>query len=300
MLTLLTVFFVSYIIHGLGITVGYHRLLSHRSFKCHPTVEMFFVLAGYLAFEGSPIWWASIHRAHHRYVDTPLDPHSPRHVGNMHAYWGWLTELHYPAHIDPAQISPDLVTNRLYRFLEQKGDLRRMNMMCFAVNILFRVGLWIAFGWQVAALNLLAGVMVLQIPLMLNVICHIPKLGYKNFATTDDGVNVWWVGLLGLGEGWHNNHHAYPGSARNGMKPLEFDLSYIVISSLKRIGLVSWFNPGPNMTKQAIVRADIRRQWSRAHTMKRIESRKRALMASASEHLKASQKQLVLVAEDTK
>src|SRR5687768_11947608 len=90
-----------------------------------------------------------------------------------------------------------------------------------------------------ALASLLAGVAVLQIPLMLNVVCHIPWLGYKNFKCADDSVNVWWVAVLAMGEGWHNNHHAYPGSAKSGLKPWEFDFSWEVISMLKKLGLVT-------------------------------------------------------------
>jgi stearoyl-CoA desaturase (delta-9 desaturase) len=242
----LIAFLVSYVWHGVGVTIGYHRLLSHRSFKCIKPVEYFFVLAGYLAFEGSPIWWAAIHRAHHRYVDTPLDPHSPRY-GIAHSYFGWLFEMVYPRHIVPAVICPDLVNDPVYRVLEQGGDLRKMNNLCFFSNIAFRLILLVTVGWKIALASMIASVAVLQIPLMLNLICHLPKLGYKNFATNDDSVNVWWVGILAHGEGWHNNHHAYPGSARNGMKWYEFDLSYLMIRTLKLFKMVSWVNTGPDI-----------------------------------------------------
>jgi stearoyl-CoA desaturase (delta-9 desaturase) len=211
MLMFITAFVVSYIWHGLGITVGYHRLLSHRSFACSKAVEYFWVIPAYLAFEGSPIWWTTIHRAHHRHVDTPLDPHSPRY-GLYHAHTGWILERRYPAHIDPKGQSKDLMKDPIYRF--------------------------ICFGWVAASASLLAGVAVQQIPTMLNVVCHIPKLGYKNFAGDDDSVNVWWVALLAMGEGWHNNHHAFQGSARSGMKPWEIDVSWWTIALMRRFGLV--------------------------------------------------------------
>ena len=97
-------FILFYAWHMLGVTIGYHRLLSHKSFKCPKFVEYFWVLAGYLAFEGSPIWWATMHRAHHRYTDQPQDPHSPR-FGWLNAYWGWIFHKRYPAHINPADQS---------------------------------------------------------------------------------------------------------------------------------------------------------------------------------------------------
>src|ERR1700719_2302050 len=102
----IVVFIVSYIWHALGVTVGYHRFISHRSFSCFKPIEYFFVLAGYLAFEGSPIWWATIHRAHHRFADTEFDPHSPKY-GLKNAHVGWLTRG-YQSHTDPHVLCKDL------------------------------------------------------------------------------------------------------------------------------------------------------------------------------------------------
>jgi stearoyl-CoA desaturase (delta-9 desaturase) len=111
-------------------------------------------------------------------------------------------------------------------------------MIGFACCFAYRLVLFALFGWVPALASLLAGIAVLQIPLMLNVFCHIPKLGYKNYPGVDDSVNVWFVGLLALGEGWHNNHHAYPGSARTGMRFFEFDLSWLVICAMEKLHLV--------------------------------------------------------------
>jgi len=253
MTTFIAVFILSYIWHALGVTVGYHRLLSHRTFRTNKFVEYFFVLAGYLSMEGSPIWWASIHRAHHKYVDTPLDPHSPR-FGFYNALFGWLTRETYPDHIVPAVQCPDLVKDPIYSFLERGGKLNQGHAMGFAFCILFRIVLLLTFGWVVALASMLAAVAVLQIPLMLNVVCHMPRLGYKNFESSDDSTNVWWVGLLALGEGWHNNHHAFPGSCRNGMRWFELDLSYLTIKALAFFGLVTFINEisAESLEKRAI------------------------------------------------
>jgi stearoyl-CoA desaturase (delta-9 desaturase) len=215
----------------MGTTIGYHRLLSHRAFKCPKAVEYFFVLGGYLAFEGAPIWWAASHRAHHKYTDTPLDPHSPRY-GLKHAYFGWITKQDYAPHVAPERLCPDLMSDPIYGLLERQW-------IVFAVGFLFRAVLWLIFGWEVALGSLVAGLAGLQIPLLLNVVCHIPRFGYKNYARDDDSVNVWWVALLAMGEGWHNNHHAFPGSARTGMQPHEWDVSWLMIKFLKSVGLVS-------------------------------------------------------------
>ncbi len=198
-------------------------------------------MSGYLAFEGSPLWWSAIHRAHHRYTDTPLDPHSPRY-GVRNAYYGWLNKKAYPPHINPEIQCPDLASDPLYQFLDQGGNLRRAHKLCAATGILFRLGLWGMFGWRAALASALAGYTVLQIPLLLNVVCHMPALGYKTYARDDDSVNVWWVALLANGEGWHNNHHAFPGSARSGLKPHEFDLSWSLLRLMRSAGLVNSMN----------------------------------------------------------
>lgn len=237
----ITVFVISYIWHAMGITIGYHRLLTHRSFTCSKAVEYFWVIPAYLAFEGSPIWWVTVHRAHHRYEETALDPHSPGR-GIAHAYFGWMFAKTYYAPMDPAIQAKDLLNDPLYKFLEQNGDWHKAHLLTFVIGFAFRILILICFGWVPALASLLAGSAALQIPLILNVICHIPKSGYKNYFTHDDSVNVWWIGLLAFGEGWHNNHHASPGSARTGMKSHEFDLSWLTIKLMKKLGLVSRVN----------------------------------------------------------
>ena len=233
----LCLFLLFYVWHGMGVTIGYHRLLSHRSFSCPKVVEYFWVLGGYLAFEGSPLWWATIHRAHHRYDDTALDPHSPRY-GLFNAHIGWLMKRGYEPHINPAQQSKDLVEDPVYRFLDQGGDWHRAHLLAFALGMSARVAILLCFGWVAAVASLLAGLAMFQVPLLLNVVCHLPKLGYKTYGVDDDSVNVWWVSLLTFGEGWHNNHHAAPGSAQTGIKFFEFDPSWLTILAMKNLGLV--------------------------------------------------------------
>lgn len=237
MFDFLALFVLFYIWHTFGVTIGLHRLLSHRSFACSKPVEYFFVLSGYLAFEGSPMWWATIHRAHHRHDDTELDPHSPKY-GLFNAHLGWLLRRGYQSHIDPAIHAKDLVNDPVYRFLEQGGSWHRAHLLTVAICLGFRLLILLFFGWVPALASLLAGFAVFQVPLMLNVLCHIPKLGYKTFATRDDSVNIWWVALLALGEGWHNNHHASPGSAKTGLLRHELDPSWLVILLMKRFALV--------------------------------------------------------------
>lgn len=260
MLEFLSLFLIFYICHALGITIGYHRLLSHRTFRCSKFVEYLFVIPGYLAFEGSPIWWATIHRAHHRHEDTELDPHSPR-FGLFHSLCGWLMAKGYEPHVDPQSQAKDLIKDPVYRFLEQGGDWTRAHTLNFAIGLGFRLIILLMFGWIPALASLLAGLAVLQIPLMLNVFCHMPKLGYRNYNKSDeDSTNVWWVAVLALGEGWHNNHHASPGSARSGMRLFELDISWIVISFLNRIGLVNSVN--------ATTHEKLKNKYGRSHVVK--------------------------------
>lgn len=230
-------FFLFTLWHGMGVTIGYHRLLSHRSFTCSKAVEYFWVLGGMLALEGSPIWWVAIHRAHHRYVDTPQDPHSPRY-GLKHAWTGWTKADTYSDLVKPSIQCPDLCQDSIYTWLDCGGSWVRARNRNLGFSIAFRLVLLVLFGWQIALASLLAGLFVLQIPLMLNVFCHIRSLGYRTYARVDDSVNVWWVAILAFGEGWHNNHHAFPGSARTGMQWFELDISWLTICLMRSLGLV--------------------------------------------------------------
>lgn len=233
-------FFIAFLFfllwHGMGVTIGYHRLLSHRTFVCAKLTEYFWVLGGMMALEGSPIWWTTIHRAHHRYVDTVQDPHSPR-FGLLHAWTGWTKSNTYSELVQPQILCPDLCRDRFYKWLDCDGSWERARNRNLGLSLALRLLLLGLLGWQIALASLLAGVITLQIPLMLNVVCHIPKLGYRTYARSDDSVNVWWVALLAFGEGWHNNHHAFPGSARTGMKWFELDLSWLMIRLMRALGL---------------------------------------------------------------
>lgn len=234
-------FVLFYIWHMLGITVGYHRLLAHRSFRCPKLLEYFWVLGGYLAFESSPIWWATIHRSHHRYTDRALDPHTPRH-GWINAYYGWIFQSGYPDRMNPETQAKDLIKDPIYRFLDQNGHWKRAHILNGVIGFTFRIILFLCFGWTIALASLSAALIVQQVPFLLNVVCHLPKLGYQNYKTGDRSVNVWWVALLTAGEGWHNNHHAFPGSARSGFRPFEIDPAWLTIRLMKLFGCVSWIH----------------------------------------------------------
>jgi stearoyl-CoA desaturase (delta-9 desaturase) len=232
LVTFFIVLFFSYYWHGLGVTVGYHRLLSHRSYRCPKFVEYFWILGGYLALGGSPAWWAAVHRAHHKHADTPDDPHSPRD-GYKHSYFAWMFKQD-PHIIDVPTLCPDILRDPVYRILD-KGD----NALLLVANVGYRVALYFLFGWQVALASFIAGLMILQLPLVLNLFCHIPKFGYKNFDTVNDAVNIRWIAIIAGGDGWHNNHHAFPSSARHGLAKNEFDLTWTIIKIQRFLGLSS-------------------------------------------------------------
>jgi fatty-acid desaturase len=184
--------------------------------------------------------------------------------------------------MNPATQAKDLINDPIYAFLEQGGSWPRAHTLQMTINILLRVGVFFMFGWVVALASLLAAVAVMQIPLMLNVICHIPKLGYKTYAREDDSVNVWWVGLLAMGEGWHNNHHAFPGSAKTGFyRPWEFDFSWIVIVIMEKLRLVSAVNVLPLKESAPRIVVQPVRQLSSPNLVEPIRQIAQPVLASA-------------------
>lgn len=237
LLTFTVTAFLSYLFHAAGITLGYHRLLSHKAYVAPKWLEYLICSGAYFGLEGSPIFWVATHRLHHRYSDRPGDPHSPLD-GLWHAFIGWMSK---PKVIitreDSQKICPDLWRDPVYRFL-QTGSGNSDGLMCLAFCILFRLGLLALFGWGALFGSVLGTAVAFVSPLLVNSVCHMKNYGYQTYLSGDGSRNVWFVGLLALGEGWHNNHHAFPQSARHGLRPDEFDFSWLVLSGLARLGLV--------------------------------------------------------------
>ncbi len=190
MITALLLFLFFYFWHAMGITIGYHRLLAHRSFRCLQPFEYFWVVGAYLAFQGSPIWWAAIHRAHHRNADTSLDPHTPR-KGIAYAAVGWLFDDSYASQLNLAAHCKDLVKNDFYKSLEPRGIIHP-NALNLIVNVVYRALLLAFFGWTIFWASVAASVLAFLVPQLVNVVCHLPKCGSRNFRTSDDSRNVWW------------------------------------------------------------------------------------------------------------
>src|SRR6476660_201223 len=223
---------VLYCVAGcLGVGMGYHRLLTHRGYKTPKWMEYFLTLCGTLALEGGPIFWVATHRIHHQHSDEEGDPHTPRE-GTWWAHAGWILTgegLHHDASV-LARYVPDLMRDRGQVFLSRWH---------WTSNIAVGLAL-LAYGgvpyvlWGI----FFRTVVGLHATWLVNSATH--KWGSRRFATRDDSTNNWWVALLTFGEGWHNNHHAHPTSARHVLAWYELDANWIGIRTLQTVGL-AWY-----------------------------------------------------------
>ncbi|HEX5229813.1 MAG TPA: fatty acid desaturase [Bryobacteraceae bacterium] len=213
---------------GLGISMGYHRLHTHRSYKLPRWMEYFLALCGTLALEGGPIFWVATHRIHHQYSDRPGDPHSPRE-GAWWAHIGWLLvgESKHNNTKLMSKYAPDLARDPFYS---------RLNTYHWLTIVVVSVLLLVFGGWPMllwgTCFRLVFG---LHATWAVNSVTHM--WGQRRFATRDDSRNNVLVALVTFGEGWHNNHHAHPTSARHGLTWWEIDFSWIQISILKFLGI---------------------------------------------------------------
>jgi stearoyl-CoA desaturase (delta-9 desaturase) len=213
---------------SLGVGMGYHRLLTHRGYKVPKVVEYFLATCGTLSLEGGPIQWVVTHRIHHAHADRMGDPHTPRD-GGWWAHIGWIVRGTAQDHDQAtlARYAPDLVRDPFYRWLN-----RFFYVPVFVVGIvLFYFGGWGVLLWGVFLRLTLA----LHATWLVNSATHL--WGRTRFHTGDDSRNSWWVAILTFGEGWHNNHHAYPTSARHGLRWYEIDINWLGIRTLQLMGL---------------------------------------------------------------
>lgn len=213
---------------GLGISMGYHRLLTHRSYRVPLPLEYFFAICGALTLEGGPIFWVATHRIHHQKSDQPGDPHSPRD-GAWWAHIGWILfgEINHNNTRIMSKYAPDLAKRRFYVWL---NDYHWLPTVVLGLLLLAIGGPALMF-WAVC-LRIVVG---LHTTWLINSATHM--WGRRRFDTRDDSRNSWWIALLTFGEGWHNNHHAHPTSARHGLAWYEFDISWIQIKILKLLGI---------------------------------------------------------------
>ena len=220
--------FLWWLAGGLGIGVGYHRLLTHRGFKTPKIVEYFLTLCGLLALEAGPIAWVVTHRIHHAHTDVPGDPHTPRD-GSWWAHMGWVltgTAQRYDKSVCN-RYAPDLTSDPVHCWLEK---------LYYVPLILLGFLLLAVGGWPMLFSGIFLRVTFgLHATWLVNSASHL--WGRKRFKTLDDSRNSWWVALLSFGEGWHNNHHAYPTSARHGLRWYEVDVNWLGIRILQLLGL---------------------------------------------------------------
>ncbi len=235
-----------YTIGALGISVGFHRLLAHRAFKCSRPVYLALAAAGTLAGQGPPIIWTAHHRRHHRVADKEGDPHSPYLndepgrialiKGLWHAHLGWLFDTNLTS--DPMRYCPDLARDRGLRWIS-RHFIAIVVLGVLAPGVL---GFALAGTWQGALTGVLWGGLVRlfllnHITYAVNSIGHV--YGRRRFSTSDESRNVGWLAIPSFGEAWHNNHHAFPRAASHGMRWYEVDLSALFIRGLAAVGLAS-------------------------------------------------------------
>jgi stearoyl-CoA desaturase (Delta-9 desaturase) len=240
----LIIFGVLYLLTGLGITVGFHRLFTHRSFATHPWLRGVFAALGSAAIEGPVISWVADHRKHHACSDQEGDPHSP-HVGHgsgwkgalkgfVHAHVGWI--FIHTQRGSKQRFAPDLLRDPVVSFIDRTFVI--WAVLGFAVSF----GLGFAIGGDLGAglTGLLWGgavrVFVLHhVTYSINSLCHM--FGRQPFDTKDESRNLAWLALPTMGEAWHNNHHAFPSSAVHGLGRWQLDPSALVIKALEKVGL---------------------------------------------------------------
>jgi sn-1 stearoyl-lipid 9-desaturase len=225
---------------GLGIGMGYHRLLTHRGYKTPKWLEYFLTLCGALALEGGPIAWVATHRVHHQNTDKEGDPHSPRD-GGLWAHMGWIMtgKAMHNSSGELLPFVPDLRKDKFHIWISKWHWVP----ICVLALVLFAVGGWPFVLWGI----FLRTVVNLHGTWLVNSATHM--WGSQRFATGDTSKNSFWVAVLTFGEGWHNNHHAAPQSPRHGLAWYEFDLNWYGICALQWLRL-AWDVKSPCVTTQ--------------------------------------------------
>ncbi len=240
-----------YALRMFAITGFYHRYFSHKAFRTSRPVQFLFGLVGASSVQRGPLWWAAHHRQHHRASDTLEDPHSPKLKGFWYSHMGWfLTRGAF--HTDANAIKD----------LTKFPELRLLDRFDILVPIALAVGLFLLGSWLETAAPALetsgpqlliwgffiSTVVLFHVTVTINSFAH--RFGSRRFATRDDSRNNWFLALLTFGEGWHNNHHHYPGSARQGFRWWEYDMTYYTLRLMSALGLVWDLKPVPEAFKK--------------------------------------------------
>jgi fatty-acid desaturase len=235
-----------------GITLGYHRLLTHRAFKTFKWVEYALAIVGCIAWQNGPIDWVGTHRIHHAHTDLAHDPHSPVHGTKetlsskfkqfMWGHFGWVI---YQLEFNPQDACKDLARDPGMRLIERFFYVPGLALLA----ILYLAGEWYQPGqglpWMIWA-GIVRTTVMFHMTWLVNSAAHV--WGYRNFGTADDSKNLWWVAIVTFGEGWHNNHHAQHRSAKHGMRWWEFDVTYMIIKMMQATGL-AWDIVMPDLSQ---------------------------------------------------
>ena len=247
----LAVMTVMYVATGLGVTVGFHRLLTHRSFSTFAWVRALFAVLGSMSVQGPVIHWVADHRKHHAFTEEEGDPHSPHLTGGLrglwHAHVGWLFSL--AGRAEPQRYARDLVADPLMRVISRLFP----GWVALGLAIPFGLGYALTGTLRGALMGLLWGGLVRiallhHVTFAINSVCHF--FGRRRFATADESRNVFWLALPSFGEAWHHNHHAFPTSAFHGLRRWEIDVGGWVVRLLERLGL-AWDVVRPSPQRQA-------------------------------------------------
>lgn len=230
---------VLYVFRGLGITAGYHRLLAHRSFQTSRPLQFVLALAGSLAVQGGPLWWVAHHRSHHRHTDEPEDVHSPVTRGFWQSHMGWMMSQgafqEKGANARDLHRYPELKWLQRYYVPLIVGQGAALYGLGALLDALYPQ--WGTSGAQMLVWGLfVTTVLTWHITFAVNSVCH--TWGARPYETGDASTNNPLIGVLAYGEGWHNNHHKYPLSARHGLEWWQLDITWWVLKGLAAVGLV--------------------------------------------------------------
>jgi stearoyl-CoA desaturase (Delta-9 desaturase) len=218
-----------YVVRMFGVTAGYHRYFSHRSYRTSRLGQFLIAFLAQTSAQRGILWWASKHRHHHRHSDTELDVHSPRQHGFWYAHVGWIfSTQHNPSGDAERATVPDLA---------QFPELVWLDRHKYLPAALVAVTVWLLAGWTGLVVGFFWGtVMLYHGTFMINSLAHVH--GSSRYVTGDDSRNNWWLAVITLGEGWHNNHHAYQRSTRQGFFWWEIDVTYYLLKAMSWVGLV--------------------------------------------------------------
>jgi fatty-acid desaturase len=219
--------FLHWVTGGLGITLGYHRLVTHRSFQTPKWLEYFFIFCGTLSCQGGPIEWIGMHRIHHLHSDHQGDPHDSNQ-GFWWSHMGWML-CEIPSREEISRFTKDIADDPFYLFLQKSF---------IPLQVALGILLYFLGGWPFVVWGVFVRlIVVFHCTWFVNSATH--KFGYRTYESNDRSKNCWWVALVTYGEGWHNNHHAYQYSARHGMQWWEIDITWMTIQFLQLVGLAS-------------------------------------------------------------